>query len=77
MWEDEEKLTLEERRKRYHCWKFATADQIKTWHEISQLLKLDPLIKPLFEVKEDLNKKIGYFHGDSNNCMSVPDIFGK
>jgi len=63
MWEDEEKLSLEERRKRYRCYKYKTADDILTWHEITQKYKLQPVDSEYTGI-EELNKKIGWIHGD-------------
>lgn len=40
MWENEEKITLEERRKRYRCYKYYTLDEILTWPQFAQKYKL-------------------------------------
>jgi len=58
-----EKLSLEERRARYHCRRFVEAKNFPTWAESSSEVISENIETP-FKIDEELNKKIVLYHGD-------------
>jgi len=66
LWQQEEKLSLEDRRKRYHCYSVVEVDKIPNWQTVSQALKWKEGIakERRYLPNKDLNEKIALFHGD-------------
>jgi len=78
MWDNEEKLTLEDRRNRYKCYKYIQVDDIRTWAqlipnispEIIQSAKkrnvqdLPKNKKFSFQPNQIINEKVALYHGD-------------
>jgi len=65
LWEKESKLTLEERRKRYHCRKFTRAEDIITWDQYAKDLQTQVSDSKIdISADTELNKKIALWHGD-------------
>eukprot|EP00027_Filamoeba_sp_ATCC50430_P002488 CAMPEP_0168556936 /NCGR_PEP_ID=MMETSP0413-20121227/9151_1 /TAXON_ID=136452 /ORGANISM="Filamoeba nolandi, Strain NC-AS-23-1" /LENGTH=395 /DNA_ID=CAMNT_0008587921 /DNA_START=145 /DNA_END=1332 /DNA_ORIENTATION=- len=71
LWAKEEKLTVEERRKRYHCRRYVTPDQIHTWFEVSKnpknirnVVDEETLKKSPYKPNAAVNKKLALYNGD-------------
>jgi len=63
VWKQEDSLTVEERRKRYHSQKFVELKDIEPWSLQSKKLKVVEK-ESKFQVDEELNNKVALWHGD-------------
>jgi len=66
-WKQEEGLSLEERRARYHCIKFVEFKDIKDWATVSKKQSINESKaekESKFSPDEQLNKKVALWHGD-------------
>jgi len=61
------KLTVDERRQRYHCRRYIKAEDIETWDKSSQKRPKDePAVQTdiKYAYNAEINKKLAFYHGD-------------
>ncbi len=73
LWQQEEALTSEERRKRYKCPKHLTIADIQPWQQHGQTINpaqgsvehvSHTISEPIYKPDQSLNTKVALFHGD-------------
>jgi len=64
LWQEEDKLTLDERRKRYHFSDYVTLEKIQTWNIASNSVNFDSVRSSKYKFNSEINKKIAFYHGD-------------